>query len=70
MTDDTKVSVTTTFYRDESGEARIQVTCGSTILSDQPNPYFFVDTGEMKPWVEVNTSEWPPYPWEKEAARQ
>jgi len=48
-----KVLVTTTYYRDETGEARIRVTCGSTIPSDQPNPYFFVDTEQMKPWFQV-----------------
>jgi len=64
-----RVQVATTYYRDETGEARIRVTCGSTVLSDQPNPYFFVDTGQMKPWFELDTSELRPYPWEKEAVK-
>lgn len=51
------VQVTYTYYRDETGEARIRVTCGTTILSDEPNPYSFVDTAQMKPWVEFFGNE-------------
>lgn len=56
MTDD-MVIVTHTYYRDEAGEARIRITCGTSILSDEPNPYFFVDTGQMKPYLELFGNE-------------